>query len=746
MRTFSRVSLLLGFTIAGCTQGAPGGGESKDGSDIDDAVAGLPDATVIEARADGMPTYVVGEMAKLGAMQIDDLQQADARLRTALPPILKVFRLTNDDLVVRSMHADEDGGRHFRYDQVHDGLPVIGGELVVHVDVKGAINAVNGTARGDIGSLGQNAVSVASAKSTIALDSRFSDLSITSTRDVYIETDDGVLHKAYEAVVEGMRGADPVRDKVYVDVDTNAIVADYPQIHYARSRKVYSSNNGSSLPGSLKRTEGQGSTGDSAVDNSYAHTGDTYDAYNAFWNRDSYNNNGATLTSSVHYSQNYCNAFWNGSQMVYGDGSPSQGCASLALSLDVTAHELTHAVTQSESNLNYSGESGGMNEALSDIFGAFVEAWVEGGRNGTLSNTSKVWLIGDEILPPFLRNMCDPAADGASKDVWSSSLGSTDVHYSSGPANLMFCLLSKGGTHPRGKTSVNVPGIGMEKAIRIIYKAQTDILTSTSKYSNFRTAMEQAATALGYDQATRDAVGCAFAAINVGTAPNSCGGSTPPPPPPGDGTLANGVPETGLSGSKGTQQYWMIQVPAGQTSLNISITGGSGDADLYVRSGSQPTKSTYDCRPYKNGNEETCNFMPPAAGTYYVMLDAYATYSNVTLTATYDAATTPPSSGDPYLDNGVAETGLSGSSGSTRYYRIATPAGKTLSVQISGGSGDADLYTKFGQRPTTSSYSCRPYVDGNSETCTTQGTSAGDYYVMVRGYKSYAGVSLIASY
>jgi len=738
----------LPFVIAvGCQQGAPGGGESKnDGSDIDDAIGQLPDATVIEARDDGMPTYVVGEMAKVGAMQTDDLHEADTALRGSLPPILAVFRLHNEDLVVRRMNVDEDGGRHFRYDQVHDGLPVIGGELVVHVDIKGAINAVNGTARGDIGDLGAHPISQASAMATIAQDARFGGLVTTAIRDVYIETDDGVMHRAYEAVVEGMRGADPVRDKVYVDVDTNSVVADYPQIHFAKSRKVYSSNNGSSLPGTLKRTEGQGNTGDSAVDNSYAHVGDTYDAYAAFFSRDSYDNAGAQLTSSVHYSQNYCNAYWNGSQMVYGDGAASQGCNSLALSLDVTGHELTHAVTERESGLNYSGESGGMNEGMSDIFGAFVEAWVDGGRNGTLSNASDIWLIGDEVLPPYLRNMCDPAADGVSRDVWSSSLGNVDVHYSSGPANLMFCLLSKGGSHPRGKTTNNVPGIGMAKAIRIIYKAQTDILTSTSKYSNFRTAMEQAATSLGYDQATRDAVSCAFAAIGVGTAPSTCGGGSPndpPPPPPGDGVLSNGVPVTGVADAQDGQRFWSIAVPAGQTSLTITIEGGSGDADLYVKSGSKPTLQSYECRPYKNGNSETCTFSPPAQGTYYVMLHAYATYSGLTLTATYNANA---ASGDPYLTNGAAQTGIGGSTNSAQYWRLATPAGKTVTVQISGGSGDADLYTKFGARPTTSSYACRPYLNGNTETCTGTTTTAGDYYVMVRAYKTFSGVSLIASY
>ncbi len=738
--------LVISLAVVGCQQGAPGGGEDKGdrgNQDIDDAIAALPEATVIEARDDGMPMFVVGELAKVGAMQTDDMHAADTALRGSLSPVLKVFRLVNEDLVLRKMTVDDDGGRSFRYDQMFDGMPVIGGELVVHVDVKGAIGAVNGTARGDVGTLGSHPISQTTALGTIAQDVRFGGLAASDVREVYLETDEGTLHKAYEATVSGMRGADPVRDRVYVDMDTNTVVADYPQIHYSKSRRVYTANNGSSLPGTLKRSEGGAVTADNAVNLSYDHVGDTYDAYFAFFNRDSYNNAGAQLTSSVHYSTNYCNAYWNGSQMVYGDGDSSQGCASLALSLDVTGHELTHAVTENESALVYSGESGGMNEALSDMFGSFVEAWVDGGRNGTLSNANDVWLIGDEVLPPFLRNMCDPAADGASKDVWSSTVGNSDVHYSSGPANLMFCLLSRGGVHPRGKTTNNVPGIGMDKAIRIVYKAQTDYLTSSAKYTNFRTAMEQATTALGFDQATKDAVGCAFAAISVGTAPASCGGGTPPPPPPGDGVLTNGVAQTGLSDATGGQKFWRIDVPAGQTSLTISMTGGTGDADLYVQSGAKPTLTAYACRPYKTGNTESCVFTPPAQGSYYVMLDAYAAYSGVTLTVTYAAT---QGAGDPYLTNGVAVTAIGGAINSAQYWRIAAPAGKTLKVSISGGTGDVDLYTRFGARPTTTTYSCRPYLTGNAESCTTAGTQAGDYYVMLRGYAAYTGVSLVASY
>jgi vibriolysin len=717
-------------------------------SDIAYALAQLPDAHVLSYTADGVPTFIVGEMAKIGAMQTDDAIAAQAALAPALPPILAPFRLKTSDLVLRKINIDEEGGRHFRYNQKLNGLDVIGGDLVVHVDVKGAVHAVNGSARGGIPTtLGASTMTEATARARIAADSRFAGLATTSSRMVYIQTADGVVHKAYESVVEGLRGRDPARDKVYVDVDSGAIVAAYPQIHFAENRKVYSLSNGTSLPGTLKRSEGQAATSDTDVNSAYDGTGDAYEAYKAFWSRDSYDNAGAALISSVHYSTNYCNAYWDGSQMVYGDGDTSQNCQPLARAVDVTAHELTHAVTERESGLNYSGESGGMNEAMSDIFGAFVEAWVDGGKTGTLAVSANTWLVGEDILPPALRWMCDPAHDGSSADVWSSSVGNLDVHYSSGVGNLAFCLLSQGGTHPRNKTTVNVPGIGMDKAIRILYKAQIDILTSTSNYAAIRTAMEQAATALGYDTATKDAVGCAWAAVKVGTAPASCGGGGGGGGGGGtDGTLTSGTPVTGISDATGGQKFWSLAVPAGQSTLTFTISGGTGDADLYVQSGSKPTLTTYTCRPYKSGNAETCTITSPAAGTYWVMLNAYAAYSGVSLTGTYTATGGGGGGGDPFLTNGVAVTGLTGATSSAQYWRITAPAGKTLTVKLSGGTGDADLYTRLGSRPTTSTYGCRPYLTGNNETCTITATSAGDYYVMIRGYAAFTGASLVASY
>jgi hypothetical protein len=209
--------------------------------------------------------------------------------------------------------------------------------------------------------------------------------------------------------------------------------------------------------------------------------------------------------------------------------------------------------------------------------------------------------------------------------------------------------------------------------------------------------------------------------------------------------LVNGTPQSGLSAPQGDERFWSFQVPAGQSSMTISIAGGTGDADLYLRFGDKPTTTTYTCRPYLNGNSETCTITSPQAGTYWVMLRAYSAYSGVTLSGSYSST---PNQGDPFLTNGTAVTGLSGATGSAKYYRINVPSGRNLRIQISNGTGDADLYTRFGSRPTTSTYACRPYRNGNAETCnhTTTSSTAGDWYVMLRGYSAYSGVSLIASY
>ncbi|MFP2897332.1 pre-peptidase C-terminal domain-containing protein, partial [Corallococcus sp. 4LFB] len=334
-----------------------------------------------------------------------------------------------------------------------------------------------------------------------------------------------------------------------------------------------------------------------------------------------------------------------------------------------------------------------------------------------------------------LRYMDDPAKDGASKD-WAANVTSgTDVHYSSGVPNLAFALLSKGGTHPRGRSTINVPAIGVEKAGRIWYKANTDLYTASTNFSQAKTLTIQAAADLGYDQATQDAVKAAWEAVGVGVTT----------PPPTSTPLTNGTAVTNLSDSTGNNKYFSLVVPSGATGLTFTISGGTGDADLYVRFGAAPDASTYDCRPYVGGNAETCTITNIQAGTYYVMLNAYSSYSGVTLKGSYTA---PGGGGGNVLQSGVAVTGISGASGSftTEWTTLDVPANTTVTITTSGGTGDADLYVRFGSSPTTSTYDCRPYRSGNAETCTLSKTTAGKYYVKIRGYTAYSGVTLKAVY
>lgn len=131
--------------------------------------------------------------------------------------------------------------------------------------------------------------------------------------------------------------------------------------------------------------------------------------------------------------------------------------------------------------------------------------------------------------------------------------------------------------------------------------------------------------------------GVTFEVVSVqstGAVVNVNFGSTPPPPPP-ETKLENGVPVTNLSAPKGNERFYYIDVPTGKPSLTVSISGGTGDADLYVRFGQKPTTTVYQCRPYTPTNNETCKFTPPQAGKYYIMLRAYAAYSGVTLVANH---------------------------------------------------------------------------------------------------------------
>ena len=208
-------------------------------------------------------------------------------------------------------------------------------------------------------------------------------------------------------------------------------------------------------------------------------------------------------------------------------------------------------------------------------------------------------------------------------------------------------------------------------------------------------------------------------------------------PPTDDNKLTNGVAKTGLSASQGNAINYTLDVPAGATDIKFDINGGSGDADLYVKFGSAPTDSSYDCRPYKNGNNETCSGTK-SDGTYFVRVKAYSSFSGLSLTGSFTEDSGNP--GEP-IDETIPN--ISVSQGEWFYHQVDLTAGySNLDVSISGGSGDADLYVRQSSQPTTSSYDCRPYKWGNDESCNIANPTATQWFIGIRGYNDSSGITL----
>ena len=492
---------------------------------------------------------------------------------------------------------------HVRMDQLQGGVPVFGGQGILHLDPSGTVVGLSdGLIRG-------LAVDVTP---TLDPDAAIDEVLLAHGDPVTaVEADLQVLrhqgrdHLTYRVRVWDLDNDAPAMPVVFVDAHSGEEVWRYDNLQTAKDRRTHDGNNGSLLPGTLVRTEGQGGIGDAPVDDAHDHAGLTYDYYWLEQGRDSYDGLGASLISTAHHRVNYDNAFWNGTQMVYGDGGTF--FTPLSGALDVVAHELTHAVTEHSANLIYAGESGGLNEATSDILGAAVEAWSQG-----WVIDADTWRIGEDIalpaLGPALRFMDDPPLDGSSIDHYADFTPGMDVHFSSGIANKAFFLM------------VQDPALDMPQATDVWYRALTLYMTPSTTFAQARTATIDAATDLfGAASAQVAAVASAWDAVGVVS------------------FEAFDV-QTGLSAPSGGTLDFQYIPPAGATAVQFAISGGTGDADLYVRLGSPPTTTVFDCRPFLNGNNETCTFNPAQAGTYHVMIRGFTAFSGVTLTASQAGA------------------------------------------------------------------------------------------------------------
>jgi vibriolysin len=484
------------------------------------------DLQILDTDEQGLPNFIVGKIGQIGVTSSDHAENVERAMLPILQKAAPYFRMKAEEMSLSGAHTDKEGDQHFRFKQFKNGLEVLGGEVIVHVR-DGVVNAVNGSARGDM----EAPVDV-KVEPDAAL--TFAKRATVDMTEVAIG---GELPLAYKMVGERLEmvylvdvtGVDahqtPVHDTVLISTVDGSIIGRIPHIFTVQNREVHNLTNGTALPGPTSRIEGGALNADAVVNSNYDRLGTTWACYKNLFARDSFDGLGAKLISSVHYSTKYNNAYWNGTQMVYGDGD-GVTLGQLGASMDVTAHELTHAVTERTSGLVYSSESGGLNESMSDIFGNVCE-WYGIGQPATPSANN--FLVGEDIYTPngsttdALRYMSDPFKDGGSADYWTSTVGTLDVHYSSGVSNLAFSLLAKGGTHPRGKSTIVVTGIGMAKAAQIFYKANTTYLTANATFATAKTACESAATALGYTAAEKASVTAAWQAVGVGV---SGGGTT----------------------------------------------------------------------------------------------------------------------------------------------------------------------------------------------------------------------------
>jgi bacillolysin len=438
--------------------------------------------------------------------------QAEETAAQFLAEYGSLFGLQNPEreLVVMKMNEGELGYSFVRYQQVYEGIPVLGGELIVAAGSSNSVTAALGEILPGI-TLDLNPAVAAETARQAAIKVVSKEHQVEAGSLAASEPELWI----HNPILLGGPGLDqtalvwrievtptellPIRELVLIDAHRGIPRLNFNQIDAFLHRSVYDKNNSpsSNMPGTLVRAEGWGPTGLADADNAYDFAGDTYQFYNQYHRRNSIDNRGMNIISTVRYcppymtagcsTQKYKNAFWNGYQMVYGDGFASAD--------DVVAHELTHGVTEHTSGLFYYYQSGAINEAFSDIWGEFVDL-----INGKGNDTDNVrWLMGEDLPASIgaIRSMKNPPLFGdpdrmSSPYYYCGVEDNGGVHYNSGIANKAVYLMVDGGVF-NGKT---IKGIGIQKTAEIWYEAQANMLTSAADYNDLYYSLQTSCSIL----------------------------------------------------------------------------------------------------------------------------------------------------------------------------------------------------------------------------------------------------------
>ena len=528
-------------------------------------------ATVLLLAAGVLGTQ--GPAATAGTKTADRTDRVVAGAVTALRQHATDLRLTNGQSF-RATDAvlDRSGASHVRMSRTYRGLPVLGGDLVVHQAADGSWAGVSRTLTAPLRMSTTPRLSKAEAQARATRPTKatrgISHFEAKGAPRLVVDTIGRRARLAW-AVTTGGRHKDgtPSRMTSYVDARSGAVLRREEGIEtvdgsgqslYSGTVPLRVTQSGSTYQlkdptrgntyttdlnnktdsifcqlfgigcqagttfTSSTTTFGNGTTSNRAsagVDAQYG-TNMTWDYYNQIHGRNGIFGNGTGSYNRTHYGSNYVNAFWDGTKMTYGDGDGVN--YGPLVSLDVAGHEMSHGVTENTAALTYSGESGGLNEATSDIFGSMVEFYANN------PNDLGDYLIGEEFDLAHhagLRRMDNPIADGQSPNCWSTNTKNLDVHYSSGVGNHFFFLLAEGsGAHsingiPHNSPTCNgstITGIGRDAAQRIWFRALTVYMTSGTTYAQARTATLNAARDLyGTGSTNYNTVAAAWSAVSV---------------------------------------------------------------------------------------------------------------------------------------------------------------------------------------------------------------------------------------
>ncbi len=525
-----------------------------------------------------------------------------------------------DEFQVQKVEIDDLKMAHTRVRQTVGGIPVWEGEAIVHLKQDGSLATVTDDLKEGIAVNTEPNLSEKDAYNLAVEDYRGRSPIGGADNKIGLfiyrgETRDHLVYRVETPRITGK--GDPSAPVVFIDAQTGEKVFEYDNLQTGTGSSLYSGtvSISTTVSGSTYYMEdttrrmgtfnmnstGNESTGTGGTQSRYTDTDDnwnttiqragvdahygaaqTYDYYQAVHGRNGINgaSGPGTTTSAVgaiplvvsrvHFgtSGRYNNAFWYNNQMSYGDGD---GTTFTPLTtIDVAGHEMTHGVTEYTANLTYANESGALNEATSDIFGAMVELRADGG-----AVTANTWLIGEDCYTPgtpgdALRSMSSPFTYGDPDHYSIRYTGTADsggVHTNSGIANHAFFLMAAGGTNR--VSGISVTGIGASASERIWYRALTTYMTASTNFSAARTATINAANDLfGAGSTQANGVAQSWCAVGVGTCPGG-GTPTPTPTPGGSELLVNG-------GFEGSASPWV----------------GSGTGYFYVANGSYPQAGT----------------------------------------------------------------------------------------------------------------------------------------------------------